>query len=213
MPNLSIAVNLNMFNMNPGSSPLGSQNLQKYEKSYIAKLVSPNIIGNKYANTNEKYIAERQFENEKQSWVLIGNNYEFSTEATEFSVPDDLKNGQYTLVCRISANGEESASSKIIVVNKLNNDDSASEKIFDQFSPELEVYPNPANDFVNIKLNNIEPVNTELLVRTISGKTVLTKRNMNSEISVIDISTLQKGIYFIELLKNGKQVDIKKLIK
>lgn len=61
----------------------------------------------------------------------------------------------------------------------------------------FELYPNPVNDvlFVNNSLNE----NYNLTITDISGKTVLTKFNLKAK-NTIDLSNLENGIYFIELI-------------
>ena len=60
------------------------------------------------------------------------------------------------------------------------------------------IYPNPANDKVYINLPNFE--NTcNIEVFDVNGRLVLSK-SINSESSILDISNLHKGIYYIRFL-------------
>ncbi len=74
----------------------------------------------------------------------------------------------------------------------------------------IEISPNPANSFFNIKYYS----NTESFVKVHNtvGQVVMQKTfhtgNVNEQ---FDISDLNQGIYFVEINKNGK-TDIKKLI-
>lgn len=70
------------------------------------------------------------------------------------------------------------------------------------------IYPNPANDFVII---NAIPKNVELLVTDIQGRLVLSK-NLSFGNDKIDISKLQKGIYFF-ILKDNENNVVHKVVK
>ncbi len=63
----------------------------------------------------------------------------------------------------------------------------------------LVVYPNPADDFIQIKLNEQSIVDAKII--DIKGSIVFFKKNIISD-EKIDISELDKGIYFIKLNTN-----------
>ena len=63
----------------------------------------------------------------------------------------------------------------------------------------IKMFPNPANNFVTIKAeNNIE----KLVIHTILGQEVISK-TPNSTTATVDVSNLQKGIYFVKVTSNG----------
>lgn len=77
----------------------------------------------------------------------------------------------------------------------------------------FEVFPNPANDIVNIKnFQNSDPLTVTL--SDISGKTLIYKGEQNSseDKSTINISELRKGIYFLSL-KYSDKTFTRKLVK
>ena len=70
----------------------------------------------------------------------------------------------------------------------------------------LSVYPNPANDIVNIKtdltIDSIDVINMlGQTVKTINGKTITN--------NAIDISTLGNGVYFLNISAEGKSQSIR----
>jgi hypothetical protein len=73
----------------------------------------------------------------------------------------------------------------------------------------LKIYPNPLSDQLIINLNEIE--NCQINILSITGEL---KKSFytNKEITVIDISDLKKGIYFIEV-KSTSFFYVKKVIK
>lgn len=75
---------------------------------------------------------------------------------------------------------------------------------------DLLIFPNPATNKINIKLTNAA-VNTEVLLSNLCGQ-VLSSFRMDSDNSVIDISSLPKGVYFVNL-QDGKKKVTKKIIK
>jgi len=62
---------------------------------------------------------------------------------------------------------------------------------------DLLVYPNPANQFINVKLNNATTEQTEIVICDATGKNVLDQQCLGYEIS-IDIAGLIPGVYFIQ---------------
>ncbi len=70
------------------------------------------------------------------------------------------------------------------------------------------VYPNPCNDKIFI---NPSKENYTFEITDITSKIILSEQNKNS--NSIDISTFEKGIYFLRILEGTKQVGIKKIIK
>jgi photosystem II stability/assembly factor-like uncharacterized protein len=61
------------------------------------------------------------------------------------------------------------------------------------------VYPNPANNIINIQLYSTQKHNIKLF--SITGELVLEKNT--SEHTVIDVTTLTNGIYFLNITANG----------
>ncbi|MBV6484616.1 MAG: hypothetical protein KFKLKKLM_01126 [Flavobacteriales bacterium] len=75
-------------------------------------------------------------------------------------------------------------------------------------SNNINIYPNPANDVINVSVaKELDLKNVALTLVDISGRTVLTQTIKSTE-TTVDINYLQKGVY---LLKIGEQTT--KLIK
>ena len=76
---------------------------------------------------------------------------------------------------------------------------------------EIEVYPNPASSVISIKLAD-GSVNTEkysIKIVDVVGREILTEKYKEE----IDISHLEKGIYFLSLFQNNSLVGTKKVVK
>lgn len=74
----------------------------------------------------------------------------------------------------------------------------------------IEVYPNPAENFLNIKCNEI--LKGQLIVYDIYGRK-MDKLELKSEGIELDVSNYNSGIYFLSLTENGKLIATKKIIK
>jgi len=83
-------------------------------------------------------------------------------------------------------------------------------------SPKLSIYPNPANNFVNLKLSNYSSSKTTIQIYNLEGKKILDKKHefQTSLKSVtIDIQSISSGIYIVQMLdSNLKIVANKRLI-
>lgn len=72
---------------------------------------------------------------------------------------------------------------------------------------QMDFYPNPASNMINILPNEMQ---IEIAIYNLNGKRIA-RSNMNST-RQIDISNLEKGIYFVEMRSGGKSIR-RKLIK
>jgi hypothetical protein len=83
---------------------------------------------------------------------------------------------------------------------------------------QISIFPNPASTIIHISFNNYSNLpagqageNTVLSIRNILGEELLSKQIQN-DITVIDVSGLQKGLYFAEIKTGNKQTVSTKLI-
>lgn len=72
---------------------------------------------------------------------------------------------------------------------------------------DINIYPNPASDFVLVSSNNTDVESYEIV--DITGKVVIPNGLINSKINV---SSLDKGLYFINIFANSNVVKTEKLI-
>lgn len=74
----------------------------------------------------------------------------------------------------------------------------------------IKIYPNPANDFIQI--SGIESLNSNIIIVSINGKKI--KEYKFSELSEgkININNLSKGVYFIKVIE-GQKVIVSKFVK
>lgn len=70
----------------------------------------------------------------------------------------------------------------------------------------MQIFPNPANDFIQISGLNYDQVQIQNLL----GQTILSmEQNQNS---MIDISNLEDGIYLVSVMNNNQIIETKKLL-
>jgi hypothetical protein len=78
---------------------------------------------------------------------------------------------------------------------------------------EFSVFPNPANDYLNIQFNisDFRPQTSDFLIQIydITGKLVKQMSTDNELLKTIDISGLNKGLYFISLINKDKIINAK----
>lgn len=72
------------------------------------------------------------------------------------------------------------------------------------------VHPNPANDQLNVVLS--QSAIDSIAITDVLGKKVLTLKGNESQEQVIDVSSIQSGIYFVEVTTDSNSKAIKKLI-
>jgi len=113
-----------------------------------------------------------------------------------YTVKNDFCENSYFLVVNVV--NENSSASRPILSNTFENDDI------------LSIYPNPATDKVFINFTGKDDYNLKLT--DITGKVIKQIEAVNYQnITAIDVSDVNKGIYFIEL-KNRENKTTQKLI-
>lgn len=76
----------------------------------------------------------------------------------------------------------------------------------------LSLFPNPARDEINIKINDSEKSNAEIKIIDIHGKELLSKSFEGRGIYKLSIAEFKQGMYFVIINYNGKYA-VRKLIK
>jgi hypothetical protein len=77
--------------------------------------------------------------------------------------------------------------------------------------PGLQVYPNPAGAALYVSLSHEQ---SDLLVNIYAGNGSLVKtQKLAAENNAIDIAELARGIYMVEIMHNGKPVELKRILK
>ena len=72
---------------------------------------------------------------------------------------------------------------------------------------EIQIYPNPTKDVLYIK--TIIDKNLILSIKNILGKEVVKTKDQKE----INVSTLEKGIYFLDIYQNNQKIATKKIVK
>jgi hypothetical protein len=74
------------------------------------------------------------------------------------------------------------------------------------------IYPNPANDFLQVNLNSSDMNRYEIIIVDLAGKEIL---HASLQQNKIDVATLNSGMYFAKLLnhKTRNVVGVKKFVK
>lgn len=77
--------------------------------------------------------------------------------------------------------------------------------------PDINIYPNPVTDFINIQLTNVTNSGT-ITIANAEGKKCLSQK-IDDQIGPIDLSNLPKGIYFITIKTSIKEVTKRVIIQ
>lgn len=76
---------------------------------------------------------------------------------------------------------------------------------------ELSVYPNPANDVLNVEFTDIKKENIVLSIMDVQGKIVKKIIVQNSK-EIIETRDLENGAYSVVITENQKMLSIKKIV-
>ena len=72
--------------------------------------------------------------------------------------------------------------------------------------PIVRIYPNPADDIINIEISNAGGQEIEIELLTVSGQLIYRKEFKNSKdplVKQIDLSGYAKGVYFVRIRQEG----------
>lgn len=73
----------------------------------------------------------------------------------------------------------------------------------------ISVYPNPFSSVVYVKLNREMAGTVELKITDLAGKQVYTENRLADEIIQVDLSSLFRGIYLLNVRNNNIQINCK----
>ena len=84
--------------------------------------------------------------------------------------------------------------------------------IEENLAQELLVYPNPTSGVFTIECNNTNLDNCSFRIYDVYGK-LLISNNLTKENNTIDLSNQPDGIYFFQLIEDGKSISFQKIVK
>lgn len=75
----------------------------------------------------------------------------------------------------------------------------------------IKVYPNPANDVLNVDLNGLDKTEMTIEIRNMLGQSVYETHSLNQHL-VIGTSSIAPGVYSVNILQGNKTIAIKKVV-
>ncbi|MBD0831550.1 glycosyl hydrolase [Aestuariibaculum sediminum] len=109
--------------------------------------------------------------------------------------------------CTVTATNTSICGAKSTVVYKINGGTLST----DQVENNIGIYPNPANNFINIVLKGNYD-DTNVILFDLTGKIVL-KTNLIKDENKIDLSHLSSGMYVVKIKNQNQSFSVKKIIK
>jgi len=83
--------------------------------------------------------------------------------------------------------------------------------IDDMFLSTVNIYPNPTTGLITIEIEETTSESVSLTIQSINGKTLMSKQ-INQRKTVLDVSDIPNGIYFITIVDKD-QIGRFKMIK
>jgi hypothetical protein len=77
---------------------------------------------------------------------------------------------------------------------------------------DLSVFPNPASQFIMLKIKNIEISNMSCLLYDANGK-LLKDLKISDKLTSIPVDGLVQATYFLTVLKAGREMKVFKIVK
>jgi len=106
-----------------------------------------------------------------------------------------------------AANGDGDTSGDVIYLTMLSVEEDITISVGENYlTDQISMYPNPATSVVNVKL----PEGSEFHIFNILGNVIEVRKNVKAH-EVVDVSSLQNGIYFVQVKDNGETHTIRLL--
>jgi hypothetical protein len=135
-------------------------------------------------------------------WLDCGNGFATIAGATSQNYTPSA-NGSYAALINFGGCVDTSA---CVLINNVGLD----ETILNS----AKVYPNPAQNAVNIEfLNNLNLDQVDLQITDVAGKIITIPFNFSNSMVQLNISGLSNGIYNYQLFDSGKLIAIGKFVK
>lgn len=122
----------------------------------------------------------------------------------------------YTIAVQNAADGGEAVYAARVMLGLLVDESGnaarfAEQPINDETQQPISIYPNPANDKVNGVASLADNQTAVLNIVDLQGKTVMSQTITSSGIFTLNISNLESGMYFVQMVVNGELIDTSKL--
>lgn len=193
----------------PSNKPVDSKSLQPIIKnitdsvrpwafSEIFKLTTDSADGKGMRNRNYKLI--RFDYGAEEFYNLITDPLERTNLLNGTLTPTDVSNYYYLCNEMTTLVGSTSFCQSGVGINEVD------------LQNDLHIFPNPTNNFIYLKLENYFIKNYDLELVDILGKVLFKQENLHPlETYSINVSTLQKGLYYIKI-KSDTYTTTKKLV-
>ncbi|MBP7808296.1 MAG: T9SS type A sorting domain-containing protein [Bacteroidia bacterium] len=122
-------------------------------------------------------------------------NIKWFVDAVGFSCNATAK----TMVLKTKTKSNQSNDKQFIGVKEL------------EFDGKVILYPNPANDVLNVDLNSLPKTETTTEIRNTLGQLVYQTKSLNQHL-VINTSSLAGGVYIVNIKQNNNIIAVKKVV-
>ncbi len=165
--------------------------------STITLNLTINTVDNSITQVNDSLTANQT--GASYQWLDCNNGYsEIIGEINQLYIA--TINGDYAVVVTFNGCTDTSICANILItsINKIN-------------SSTINIFPNPANNVINISLGEVN-VAFNFTLTSIDGKVVYQEKNVIDKTTAIDISNYSKGVYFLKV-DNVNDYKVFKVIK
>ena len=133
------------------------------------------------------------------------------TTVKEYSYNLSAFNNENTIMFRFVFASDWGTNAEGVGIDNFAIDASAILAIDDSFLNQFKVYPNPSSDIFNIQRQNSNEM--KVSVYDVTGKLVFTAKNIFNSNYSLNLSNVNKGLYFLKITEGNKHITKRLMIK
>jgi hypothetical protein len=188
------------FATNIGSICSSSKNT---DNAYIE---TPVIICKSNVCGNQTFTTQTSGDNLIE-WKLTGNNLSITNYGNDFTIPDNMQKGQYTIYCSQFNDYSEASSSRTIQVKcgtNFNNKNESKQSLIK--INDIVLYPNPSSGifYLSIQSEYSEESIVSIKIFDVLNRLVHSENTSYNQRIKIDVSNQAKGVYYSSITINDK---------
>lgn len=153
--------------------------------------------GSQVVNAGGTHVTHTLSGNQLTSWTF------------SWTAPETTEGNQVTFYAAVNATNSDSSTTgdEVVTTSAQYAMNTVGIKDYERIS--FSIYPNPSESYISFMMEELPAENTELIITNYQGQIV---KRVTDNFTQIDISSLSKGVYFVQVIA-GNKLGFSKFVK